>query len=275
MEILSDAKFRGTINIVSPDRTSDHGFVFSGSECTLYLKGNGNPNDIYFQFGDGEATSTIFRANVEYPSSGTEVKYIGSIKTASIEGKDLEFGSNYLLVNADSVKFKDNGCVYFMNGLSTNYLYTTYCGNEYGAIHLPYGKTGTIATLDDIPSLSGYLTTSAASSTYLSKTDASSTYLSKTTASSTYLSKTDASSTYQKKFTTFSSPSIPANCTAFEFTGTAISDSNKTHLIQVQNTSTGKSVIAETWMTTNKKPAMSFAGCTSTVAAGTYTAIVL
>ncbi len=74
---------------------------------------------------------------------------------------------------------------------------------------------------------------------------------------------------------TFSSPSIPANCTAFEFTGTAISDSNKTHLIQVQNTSTGKSVIAETWMTTNKKPAMSFAGCTSTVAAGTYTAIVL
>ena len=82
-------------------------------------------------------------------------------------------------------------------------------------------------------------------------------------------------SDYQKKFTTFSSPSIPANCTAFEFTGTAISDSNKTHLIQVQNTSTGKSVIAETWMTTNKKPAMSFAGCTSTVAAGTYTAIVL
>ena len=82
-------------------------------------------------------------------------------------------------------------------------------------------------------------------------------------------------SDYQKKFTTFSSPSIPVNCTAFEFTGTAISDSNKTHLIQVQNTSTGKSVIAETWMTTNKKPAMSFAGCTSTVAAGTYTAIVL
>ena len=124
---------------------------------------------------------------------------------------------------------------------------------------------GTLALTSQIPSLTGYLTTSAASSTYLSKTDAS----------STYLSKTDASSTYQKKFTTFSSPSIPANCTAFEFTGTAISDTNKTHLIQVQNTSTGKSVIAETWMTSNKKPAMSFAGCTSTVAAGTYTAIVL
>lgn len=136
-------------------------------------------------------------------------------------------------------------------------------------------SAGTLALTSQIPSLSGYLTTSAASSTYLSKTDASSTYLSKTTASSTYLSKTDASTTYQKKFTTFSSPSIPANCTAFEFTGTAISDSNKTHLIQVQNTSTGRSVIAETWMTANKKPAMSFAGCTSTVAAGTYTAIVL
>ena len=77
------------------------------------------------------------------------------------------------------------------------------------------------------------------------------------------------------KLSTFTSPSIPANCTAFEFTGTAISDSNKTHLIQVQNTSTGKSVIAETWMTTNKKPAMSFAGCTSTIAAGTYTAMVV
>lgn len=77
------------------------------------------------------------------------------------------------------------------------------------------------------------------------------------------------------KLKTFTSPSIPANCTAFEFTGTAISDSNKTHVIQVQNTSTGKSVIAETWMTTNKKPAMSFAGCTSTIAAGTYTAMVV
>ena len=77
------------------------------------------------------------------------------------------------------------------------------------------------------------------------------------------------------KLSTFTSPSIPANCTAFEFTGTAISDTNKTHLIQVQNTSTGKSVIAETWMTTNKKPAMSFAGCTSTIAAGTYTAMVV
>lgn len=77
------------------------------------------------------------------------------------------------------------------------------------------------------------------------------------------------------KLSTFTSPSIPANCTAFEFTGTAISDSNKTHMIQVQNTSTSKSVIAETWMTTNKKPAMSFAGCTSTIAAGTYTAMVV
>lgn len=77
------------------------------------------------------------------------------------------------------------------------------------------------------------------------------------------------------KISTFTSPSIPANCTAFEFTGTAISDKNKTHMIQVQNTSTGKSVIAETWMTTNKKPAMSFAGCTSTIAAGTYTAMVI
>ena len=236
MEILSDATFKGSLTIDAGSNLSKDLLVFENFSSDRTYS-----TPISFSFGNNIG------------STGTSCVLV-------LDNKDV----------SGSLDFKVNGrifagCIEVTNDLWTNSVCVNFIsGNDGQCLTLP-ASSGTLALTSQIPSLSGYLTTSAASTTYLSKT----------TASSTYLSKTDASSTYQKKFTTFSSPSIPANCTAFEFTGTAISDSNKTHLIQVQNTSTGKSVIAETWMTTNKKPAMSFAGCTSTVAAGTYTAIVL
>ena len=79
------------------------------------------------------------------------------------------------------------------------------------------------------------------------------------------------------KLKTFTSPSIPANCTAFEFTSACSSlvvSTDADNLIQVKKASDGKRVIAETWITSNKRPAMSFAGCTSEIPAGTYKAVV-
>ena len=76
---------------------------------------------------------------------------------------------------------------------------------------------------------------------------------------------------------TFTSPTIPANCTAFEFTSACSSlvvSTDADNLIQVKKASDGKSVIAETWITPNNRPAMSFAGCTSEIPAGTYKAVV-
>ena len=233
MEILSDAKFRGTINIVSPDQDNDNGFVFSGSNCTLYLKGNGAPDEISFQIGPDTKRILITPSDFSNESSikldsgdfsgglsfgnGTMSLYLGSVGDSQSE----VIISNYLDEHGNSVRFAkgltaESGCVVIRSGDLVL-------------------KGSSISNWTDLNNILSFA----------------------------------------KAPKTFSSPSIPANCTAFEFTGTAISGSNKTHLIQVQNTSTGKSVIAETWITTNKKPAMSFAGCTSTVAAGTYTAIVL
>lgn len=73
---------------------------------------------------------------------------------------------------------------------------------------------------------------------------------------------------------TFKSPLIPANCTAFEFAGDLGVDTCLDHVVQIRNTSNGKSVIAETWITSCGMPAMSFAGCTSEIPAGTYKAVV-
>ena len=235
MEILSDATFKGNVSIEGTTGVKELRFVY--------------PNGYSYAYITGSEFSLI------EDSIHGDINSLRVSKTFNVNN-NVNVGSNTV-----------SACV-----LSTNYIrpfettpngpieiYSS-SGDHYG-LHKPScisvdfsanktkglgicmsGKTvyipikeGTVALTSDIPSLSDY----------------------------------------QKKFTTFSSPSIPANCTAFEFTGTAISDANKTHIIQVQNTSTGKSVIAETWMTTNKKPAMSFAGCTSTVAAGTYTAIVL
>ena len=233
MEILSDAKFRGTINIVSPDRTSDHGFVFSGSECTLYLKGNGAPDGISFQIGpdtkrilitprDFNQAQSIKLDSGDF-SGGLMVDYgIMSLYLGSVgDGQSEVIISNNLDEHGNSVRFA--------KGLTASSGCVVICSGDLVL------KGSSISNWTDLNNILSFA----------------------------------------KAPKTFSSPSIPANCTAFEFTGTAISDTNKTHLIQVQNTSTGRSVIAETWMTTNKKPAMSFAGCTSTVAAGTYTAIVL
>ncbi len=83
-------------------------------------------------------------------------------------------------------------------------------------------KDGTIALTSDIPSLSGYLTTSAASSTYLSKTDAS----------STYVKKVDALK-YKRVPIDFD---VPANCTKF-FTadGTGVCSDNILSLNLLKN----------------------------------------
>ena len=266
MEILSDVTFKGSIKIYDSGGGSPYyGHVLSTGNCTLYLKGNGSEGDIHFQIGPDDNRILITPGDLDNDPSikldsgslsgglsvggGSMSLYLGSVGDGQSE-----------VIISDSYDEHGNR-VRFARGLTASSGSVVICSGDLvlkGSSISNWTDLNNIlsfAKLSDIPSLSGYLTTSAASSTYLSKND--------------------ASTTYQKKFTTFSSPSIPANCTAFEFTGTAISDSNKTHLIQVQNTSTGKSVIAETWMTTNKKPAMSFAGCTSTVAAGTYTAIVL
>lgn len=56
-----------------------------------------------------------------------------------------------------------------------------------------------IATVSQIPSLDGYLTTSVASTTYLTKNDASTTYLTQANAGTIYLSQANANTTYLKK----------------------------------------------------------------------------
>ena len=60
------------------------------------------------------------------------------------------------------------------------------------SVNSPLSVTSGALSID----LSGYLTTSDASSTYLTQSDASSTYLTQSSASSTYLTSSDASSTY-------------------------------------------------------------------------------
>ncbi len=265
MEILSDTTFKGSIKIYDSGGGSSHyGHVLSTGNCTLYLKGNGSEDNINFQIGPDSNNIRFDLNRSDLASSSRSAISVNAIRFTDATGVNDPVKIEYE-TTCGAIHIGNDFLVY-PNGSAYAYGVFYVCGNLDVSNQLTLNNCSlsdwsnlenilSFAKLSDIPSLSGYLTTSAASSTYLSKTD--------------------ASTTYQKKFTTFSSPSIPANCTAFEFTGTAISDSNKTHLIQVQNTSTGKSVIAETWMTTNKKPAMAFAGCTCTVAAGTYTAIVL
>lgn len=235
MEILSDAVFKGNVSV-------------KGRTAVDYLKIN-SPEELYD--GDYITASEFSLLRNTFVGNHLLIRTTAGIE---ITGDDRCVSTPFLNTNfINPSETTSNDPIYLHKGEWKNLPY--YGFSKPSCISVDFstdkvnglgicmsGKTvyipikeGTVALTSDIPSLSDY----------------------------------------QKKFTTFSSPSVPANCTAFEFTGTAISDSNKTHLIQVQNTSTGKSVIAETWMTANKKPAMSFAGCTSTVAAGTYTAIVL
>ena len=132
-------------------------------------------------------------------------------KATFLNGIEVCGGSNSAnFSNAVSVSI---GCLYLNNSKLS--------GNGSKQWNLP-SSSGTLALTSQIPSLSGYLTTSAASSTYLSKTDAS----------STYVKKVDALK-YKRVPINFD---VPENCTKF-FTadGTGVCSENVVSLNLLKN----------------------------------------
>ena len=132
-------------------------------------------------------------------------------KATFLNGIEVCGGSNSAnFSNAVSVSI---GCLYIDNSKLS--------GNNAKQWNLP-STDGTLALTSQIPSLSGYLTTSTASSTYLSKTDAA----------STYVKKVD-SLKYKRVPIDFD---VPANCTKF-FTaaGTGVCSDNIVSLNLLKN----------------------------------------
>ena len=108
------------------------------------------------------------------------------------------------------------------------------------SVNSPLSVTSGALSID----LSGYLTTSDASSTYLTQSDASSTYLTQSSASSTYLTSSDASSTYltqsDASITYATQSSLGSYLTTSDASSTYLtqSDASSTYLTQSSASST-------------------------------------
>jgi len=98
------------------------------------------------------------------------------------------------------------------------------------SVNSPLSVTSGALSID----LSGYLTTSDASSTYLTQSDASSTYLTQSSASSTYLTSSDASSTYLTQSDASSTYATQSSLGSYLTT----SDASSTYLTQSSASST-------------------------------------
>jgi len=98
------------------------------------------------------------------------------------------------------------------------------------SVNSPLSVTSGALSID----LSGYLTTSDASSTYLTQSDASSTYLTQSSASSTYLTSSDASSTYLTQSDASSTYATQSSLGSYLTT----SDASSTYLTQSDASST-------------------------------------
>ena len=155
MEILSDATFKGNLNVqglsnFSKDATFHSSVNIIGFVCGSEFKSTGPITGFSYQIFDSSLDKHSW---VEFGQERDCSVNVGIIYSSASEFHytTTTFGSNVELKNA---------CI----GKGNNFIGLTCSGGSHYNQSFQ-NKSGTIALTSDIPSLSGYITTSTASST--------------------------------------------------------------------------------------------------------------